>query len=243
MSVEYSIVIPAYNEGTRLVPTLDRVLGFIRQQGWSAEVLVVNDGSRDDTAEVVRSYAERHPAVRLIENPGNRGKGFSVRHGVLKATGDWILISDADFSTPIEEIATLRQKAADGFDLVIGSRALRPELVAVHQAWPRESAGKFFNLIMRTTTGLPFRDTQCGFKLVRREPAQEIFERQKIGGFGFDVEVLYLARKLGYRAAEVPVRWANAPGSKVGMFSGLAAFADLARIRWWDVCGQYDQKS
>jgi hypothetical protein len=158
---------------------------------------------------------------------------------MLEASGEWLLFSDTDLSTPIEEVSVLLEKAHAGFDVVIGSRALRPDLVGVHQSVWREKAGQFFNLVMRLATGLPFRDTQCGFKLVRREAAREIFSRQQIEGFGFDVEILYLARKLGFRAAEVPVRWNNVEGTKVSMFSGLDAFVDLARIRWWDLSGKY----
>jgi dolichyl-phosphate beta-glucosyltransferase len=233
VSFPLSVVIPAYNEESRLPASLARVREFSRAN-MPCEVIVVSDGSVDGTVRVAEQAG-----AKVLQNPGNRGKGYSVRHGVMEAIGDWILFTDADLSTPIEELLTLHAKALEGFDIVIGSRALRRELVGVHQSILREGAGRFFNLVMRMVTGLPFHDTQCGFKLVRREAAREIFPRQKIEGFGFDVEILYIARKLGYRAAEVPVRWNNVEGTKVGMFTGLIAFADLVRIRWWDLTGQY----
>jgi dolichyl-phosphate beta-glucosyltransferase len=239
-----SVVIPAYNEASRLPASLKRLRDFARSFP-SLEVLVVDDGSRDATAEIAeqigRDWSPEGPVLRVLRNPGNRGKGWSVRHGMLEAAGEWLLFTDADLSTPIEEVFTLLDKAREGFDVVIGSRALRPDLVGVHQSILREKAGQFFNLVMRVATGLPFRDTQCGFKLVNREAAKDIFSRQRIEGFGFDVEVLYLARKLGFRAAELAVRWNNAEGTKVSMFSGLDAFVDLLRIRWWDLSGKYDE--
>jgi dolichyl-phosphate beta-glucosyltransferase len=237
-----SVVIPAYNEASRLPASLERLREFARTFP-SMEVLVVDDGSRDATAEIAgnigRSWEPEGPELRVLRNPGNRGKGWSVRHGMLEASGEWLLFSDADLSTPIDDVSVLLEKAQEGFDVVIGSRALRPDLVGVHQSLQRETAGKFFNLVMRLATGLPFRDTQCGFKLARRDAAREIFARQRIEGFGFDVEVLYLARKLGFRAAEVPVHWNNMAGTKVSMLSGLDAFVDLLRIRWWDLSGKY----
>jgi glycosyltransferase involved in cell wall biosynthesis len=242
-----SVVIPAYNEASRLPASLERLREFARTFP-SMEVLVVDDGSRDATAElseqIGRAWATDGsdlggPMLRVLRNPGNRGKGWSVRHGMLEASGEWLLFTDADLSTPIEDVSALLEKARQGFDVVIGSRALRPDLVGVHQSLLREGAGKFFNVVMRVVLGLPFRDTQCGFKLVRQEAAREIFSRQRIEGFGFDAEVLYLARKLGFQAAEMAVRWNNAEGTKVGMLSGLNAFADLLRIRWWDLSGKY----
>jgi dolichyl-phosphate beta-glucosyltransferase len=237
-----SVVIPAYNEASRLPASLQRLREFA-QTFPSLELLIVDDGSRDATAEVAeqigRSWAPEGPALRVLRSDRNHGKGYSVRQGMLEASGEWLLFSDADLSTPIQEVFALLEKAREGFDVVIGSRALRPDLVGVHQSFQREAAGKFFNLVMRIATGLPFRDTQCGFKLMRRETAREIFSRQQIEGFGFDVEALYLARKLGFRAAEVPVRWNNMAGTKVSMLSGLDAFVDLVRIRWWDLSGKY----
>jgi dolichyl-phosphate beta-glucosyltransferase len=237
-----SIVIPAYNEERRLPTTLEAVLAYLRGSNFSsAEVLVVDDGSRDQTAGVTREFASRHPEIRLIENPGNRGKGYSVRHGMLEARGDWILFTDADLSAPIAELDKLLGAARERDALVaIGSRALDRSLITVHQSMFREQAGRIFNLCMRMVTGLPLWDTQCGFKLFEAHAAREIFRRQKLDGFSFDVEALFLARKLGFRTVEVPVRWSHAEGTKVSMFSdSLLMFTDLFRVRWNYLRGLY----
>jgi dolichyl-phosphate beta-glucosyltransferase len=237
-----SIVIPAYNEEQRLGPTLTAILSFLSQRpSRFAEVLVVDDGSRDGTARIVEQFSAAHPQIRLLRNPGNRGKGYSVRHGVLESRGEWILFTDADLSAPIEELDNLfdavRRTHAD---IAIGSRALERSLIQVHQSWFRETAGRMFNLFLRLLTGLPFLDTQCGFKLYRRQAAQEIFRRQRLERFGFDAEVLYIARRLGFRCVEVPVRWSHSPGTKVSMLrDSLDMFLDLLRIRWNDLLGRY----
>ncbi|MFN3323048.1 MAG: dolichyl-phosphate beta-glucosyltransferase [Bryobacteraceae bacterium] len=236
-----SIVIPAYNEEKRLPLTLETVLRYLDRQTFSfVEILVVDDGSRDGTAVLVERVAARDPRLRLLRNPGNRGKGYSVRHGTLEGQGEYILFTDADLSSPIEELAKLRdaverEKAA----VAIGSRALDRSLVGVHQPFFREASGRFFNLAMRLVTGLPFRDTQCGFKLFQREAAREIFARQTLDGFGFDVEALYLAQLLGYRVVEVPVRWNDVEGTKVSLLHGLKAFLDPLRVRWNHLSGRY----
>ena len=181
------------------------------------------------------------PALRLLRNPGNRGKGYSVRQGMLEANGEMLLFSDADLSAPIEEADKLLEKLAEGFHVAIGSRALRRELIGRHQSPFRETAGQIFNLLVRVVTGLAFWDTQCGFKLFRREAAQAIFSRQRLEGFGFDVEDLYLARKFGFSVAEVPVRWNHVPETKVRMLAdSVGMLTDLLRIRWWDWSGKYD---
>jgi len=228
-----SIVIPAYNEEHRLPQTLRRVLEWLAQRSFSfCEVIVVDDGSRDGTAHVVEKFAQETSLVRLLSNPGNRGKGYAVRHGMLEAKGEWILYTDADLSTPIEEIAKLCRAAREqSAGVAIGSRAVDRSLVAVHQPALRELSGRCFNLVMRAVTGLPFRDTQCGFKLYRAEAAREIFKRQRQDGFSFDVEDLLIARKLGVEAVEVPVRWANVEGTKVRLSQGMKSFLDLLRIR------------
>src|SRR5439155_12029949 len=159
----YSIIIPAYNEGARLGATLDRVLNHVAAQQWDAEVIVVNDGSRDQTTDLVRSYAQTHPTLRLIENPGNRGKGYSVRNGMLNAKGKILLFTDADLSSPIEEAAKLITAIENGADIAIGSRWLRPELQAHRQSLLRQFYGRIFNLALRIFLGLNFKDTQCGF--------------------------------------------------------------------------------
>lgn len=209
----------------------------------NTEILVVDDGSRDDTAETVTQIARLHPNVKLLRNPGNRGKGYSVRHGMMHAEGEWILFSDADLSAPIEELEKLFHAIDSGDAAVaIGSRALDRKLIGVHQSWMRENAGRFFNLCMRAIVGLDFWDTQCGFKLFRRDAARDVFSRQRIDGFGFDVEALYIAHRLGYRIVEVPVRWNHVEGTKVDMFGDSSRmFGDLLRIRWNAFRGRYSE--
>ncbi|MBE7540850.1 MAG: glycosyltransferase family 2 protein [Bryobacteraceae bacterium] len=236
-----SIIIPAYNEQQRLPATLVTVAAFLDTLAPAfAEVLVVNDGSRDQTAQVVRDFATRDPRVRLLENPGNRGKGYAVRHGMQKAQGDWILFSDADLSAPIDELnklwAAVQSRKADG---AIGSRALDRSLIGVRQSAFRETSGKFFNLVMRLITGLPYRDTQCGFKLFSRPAAAAVAARQRIEGFGFDVEILFIAKKHQFRILEVPVRWNNVEGTKVSLWNGLQAFLDPLEVRRNDLRGLY----
>jgi glycosyltransferase involved in cell wall biosynthesis len=236
-----SIIIPAYNEEQRLPATLQTIGAFLDQRAFEfAEVLAVNDGSRDGTARVIREAAERDPRVRLLENPGNRGKGYAVRHGMREARGEWVLFTDADLSAPIEELDRLWQAvSAARADGAIGSRALDRTLIGVHQSAFRETSGKFFNLVMRLITGLPYRDTQCGFKLFSHAAAQAIAARQRIEGFGFDVEILYIARKLGFRILETPVRWNNVEGTKVSFWNGIQAFLDPLEVRRNDWRGLY----
>ena len=228
-----SVVIPAYNEEKRLPATLERVLVWLGSQALEFhEVNVVNDGSTDGTAGLVEQIRNGHPCLRLLNNPGNRGKGYSVRHGMLEARGEWVLFSDADLSTPIEDVTKLYEAAVQAHaEIAIGSRAVDRSLVSKHQAPLRELSGRFFNLAMRAVTGLPFRDTQCGFKLYSAHAAREIFSRQQLDGFSFDVEDLYIAHRLGIVAVEVPVHWANVEGTKVSAFTGLKSFADLIRIK------------
>jgi glycosyltransferase involved in cell wall biosynthesis len=236
-----SIVVPAYNEGRRLPATLERLCAYLQSSPMRAqEIVVVDDGSSDETAEIVREWSARNPLVRLVENPGNRGKGYAVRAGFGEARCEWVLFTDADLSTPIEEL--LRLEAAitrSGADGAIGSRALDRSLVGKRQAAGREISGRVFNLFVRLVTGLPYRDTQCGFKLFRRDVAQALAARQRLEGFGFDVEILYIARRLGYRIEEVAVRWYNAEGTKVSLAKGLATFGDPLRVRWNDLRGRY----
>ncbi len=238
-----SVVIPAYNEEARLPPTLDTVVGFLKDRPFEfAELVVVDDGSRDGTAALVERFARNHAQVRLLRNPGNRGKGFSIRHGMLEAKADWVLYTDADLSAPIQEFDKLLAAAQTaGAQVAIGSRALDRSLVGVHQSAFRELSGRAFNLVMRLITGLPFRDTQCGFKLFERSAAREIFSRQVLDGFSFDVEDLVIAKSLGLKAIEVPVVWNNVEGTKVGMLTGVQSFTDLAGIRWRALTGRYSR--
>lgn len=236
-----SIVIPAYNEETRLPRTLSAVMAFLARGAFrESEILVIDDGSRDRTAAMVEQFRHTHPQVRLLKNPGNRGKGYAVRHGMLQARGEWVLFSDADLSAPIEELTKLIDAAtSQDAAVAIGSRALDRSLIGVHQSAFREYSGRAFNLVMRLLTGLPFRDTQCGFKLFSASAAREIFSRQILDGFSFDVENLFIAQKRRLRAIEVPVRWNDVAGTKVATIQGIRSFFDLLRIRWYGLTGRY----
>lgn len=236
-----SIVIPAYNEEGRLPATLDVIFNWLDSSPYrDAEVLVVDDGSTDSTAAVVESRASTEPRLLLLQNPGNRGKGFAIRHGMLQAKGDWILFSDADLSAPIDDLPKLLAAAKEkSAAIAIGSRALDRSLIGVHQSQWREMSGIVFNRIMRLITGLPFADTQCGFKLFRRDAARRVFPLQRLDGFSFDVEDLFVARTLGIPTIEVPVRWNNVEGTKVGLMQGVASFLDLLCIRWNWLQGHY----
>jgi len=241
LSPTYSIVIPAYNESARLRATLDRVLAFIGERRWDAEVLVVNDGSRDDTAQIIEHYAAHHPIVRLIQNPGNRGKGYSVRNGMLHAAGRILLFSDADLSSPIEEADKLFNAIEKGADVAFGSRWLRAELQTQRQSLHRQLFGRIFNLALRLVLGLPYRDTQCGFKAFTRRAADAIFPRQKIERWGFDPEILFLARKFGMKVEEVPVQWAHSEGTRINpLRDGIRMFVEMVRIRCYSLTGKYD---
>jgi len=240
----YSIVIPAYNEGTRLGATLEKVLTYVHAQGWEAEVIVVNDGSRDNTSDIVRAYAAKDPALRLVENPGNRGKGFSVRMGMLSAHGRVVIFSDADLSSPIEEAPKLLQALAGGADIAIGSRWLRAETQTQRQPLYRQVFGRVFNLLLRLTLGLQFKDTQCGFKAFKRPAVQAIFPLQKIERWGFDPEILFLARKFGFKVQEVPVAWGHSGGTRINpLIDGSRMFLEMLHIRWNDLTGKYDGNS
>jgi dolichyl-phosphate beta-glucosyltransferase len=209
-----------------------------------SEIVVVDDGSTDTTAAFVENYAARTSRIRLLRNPGNRGKGYAVRHGMLDARGDWVLFSDADLSSPIEELEDLLEAAAKAnADIAIGSRAIDRSLVKTHQSAARELSGRFFNLLVRLITRLPFQDTQCGFKLYRRDAARAVFSLQQLDGFSFDVEDLVIAKRLGFHVIEVPVEWANVEGTKVSLSKGLQSFADLVRIRWYDLTARYTPRS
>jgi dolichyl-phosphate beta-glucosyltransferase len=237
----YSIVIPAYNESARLGATLEKVLAYIRAQGWDAELIVVNDGSCDNTAEIVRTFAAKNNALRLVENPGNRGKGYSVRNGMLHARGRIALFSDADLSSPIEEAPKLFQALDAGADIAIGSRWLRAETQTQRQPLYRQIFGRIFNLLLRLTLGLQFKDTQCGFKAFQQPAIQAIFPLQKIERWGFDPEILFLARKFGFRVQEVPVAWGHSGGTRIHpLKDGSRMFLEMLHIRWNDLTGKYD---
>jgi glycosyltransferase involved in cell wall biosynthesis len=236
----YSIIIPAYNESARVGATLETVLAYVTKQGWDAEVIAVDDGSRDNTAEVIRSCAKKNPRLRLLQNPGNRGKGYSVRNGMLHGRGEILLFSDADLSSPIEEADKLFSAMADGADIAIGSRWLRSDLQTERQPGYRQLFGRAFNLLLRIILGLNFKDTQCGFKAFTRGAAQTIFPLQKIERWGFDPELLYLATKFGLRVAEIPVVWAHREGTRISpLRDGPQMFWEMLKIRWNGLSGKY----
>jgi glycosyltransferase involved in cell wall biosynthesis len=241
---KYSIVIPAYNEASRLGSTLDRILTYVTSQHWDAEVIVVNDGSRDRTPDLVREYTQRYPFLRLIQNPGNRGKGYSVRNGMLNATGDAVLFSDADLSSPIEEAPKLFRAIEDGADIAIGSRWLKPDTQTKRQSLLRQFYGRAYNVALRVLLGLRQKDTQCGFKAFTRLAAQRIFPQQQIERWGFDPEILYLARRYRFRVTEVPVVWAHVEGTRISpLRDGLRMFGEVLRIRWNALSGKYSLPS
>ena len=238
-----SIIIPSYNEELRLPATLERIAAYLSTYAREAEVLVVDDGSEDGTAAVAESYRSKILTLRVISNGVNRGKGYSVRHGIEEARGRIALFTDADLSAPIEEAG----KLIDGLetnDVAIGSRAMDRRLITVHESPFREFAGIIFNKIVRSILWLPFVDTQCGFKAFRRERCGIIFEQQTIEGFGFDPELLYLARRHGLRAVEIPVRWGHSPATKVSMLhDSIQMFMDIFTIRWNSLVGRYPRKA
>ena len=241
-----SLVIPAYNESRRISDSLRSIGRYLETSAFDpVEVIVVDDGSRDGTAEAAISASQAIRAgggeLRVISNPDNRGKGYSVRRAMQAAHHDWLLCSDADLSTPITELDRLIAAAGEGgYDIAIGSRALDRSLIGERQPLYRETLGRVFNLNVRLLTGLPIADTQCGFKLFSRQAAQQIAAKQRLAGFGFDVEQLFLARKLGFGITEIAVRWNNDAASSVTLRSGLKAFADVWRVKWNDWTGRYD---
>ena len=242
-TLQYSIVIPAYNEEARIGPTLEAVLTCVEQRGWNAEVMVVDDGSRDRTGAIVEGYAARYPQLRLIRNPSNRGKGYSVRNGMLQAEGRIALFTDADLSSPIEEAERLFAAIEVGADIAIGSRWLDRRRQTAHQPLYRQFFGRCFNAVTRLIMGLPFADTQCGFKAFRREVAQDVFRLQRIERWGFDPELLFIALHHGYTVREVAVTWGHDERSRISYLKdGSRMLQDLLFIRWNQLRGGYRQK-
>jgi len=236
-----SIVVPAFNEAARIGDSIKRIDEFVRRSPLPFEVIIVDDGSTDRTAEVVQQCKVR--GLRFVRNDHNHGKGYAVRHGILAALGKYALFTDADLSAPIEEASKLLDVAMkEGADIVIGSRAVDRTYIEKHQSRLRELSGMTFNLMVRLILGLRLHDTQCGFKLFDREKSRTIFEQLTTFGFGFDAEVLYLAKQNGLKVRETPVRWSHAEGSKVNVIrDGLRMFTDLVRIRWNDITGRYSR--
>jgi dolichyl-phosphate beta-glucosyltransferase len=236
----YSIVIPAYNETARIERALSSVSGCIRSRGWDAEVLVVDDGSTDNTAALVESWGREHPEVRLIRNGRNRGKGYSVRSGMLRAAGEVVMFTDADLSSPIEEAERLFAAIDAGADIAIGSRWLTGRRIVHAQPLYRRVFGRCFNALTRTIMRLPFADTQCGFKAFRREAAQLVFGLQGIERWGFDPEILFIAIKRGLRITEVPVTWGHDERSRISYLrDGMQMLIELVYVRWSALRGRY----
>jgi len=222
MSTSLSVIIPAYNEAARLGKTLPAVVDYLRQNFPAGELIVVDDGSSDQTADLARKVFQHSGDLRtsVISYKSNLGKGRAVRLGLLAARGDVTLFSDADLSTPITEAPRLIEPIVNGkFDVTFGSRALDRELIGVHQSWRREQGGRIFNLVVRVATGLPFWDTQCGFKAFRMSACRPLIEAATVDRFGFDVELLFLAFRAGLNLKEIPVRWDHNEGSKVALLS------------------------
>jgi dolichyl-phosphate beta-glucosyltransferase len=237
-----SVIIPAYNEEQRIRNTLHVIQADLQRQPYAAEIIVVDDGSQDGTASLVRTFDTKRPSICLLQNDRNRGKGFSVRQGFLHARGAYLLFSDADLSTPIEAVEPLLAALHESCDIAIGSRALLESRVEVHQPWHRESMGRLFNLFVQALAVPGIHDTQCGFKCFRREAALAICQHMTTERFGFDVEMLYLARRLGYRVRELPVVWRNSAESRVRVWrDSIAMLNELLRIRWNSVRGRYNR--
>ena len=248
---ELSLIIPAYNEENRLPATLSRIIDYLAERDSSYEIIVVDDGSRDGTREMVREFAATHSFVRLEnyldENgkPLNKGKGAAVRHGVLAAHGRDILFSDADLSTPIEEIEPLFAPIARGeCDITFASRALPGSKLSVHQPWYREWMGKTFNRFVQRIVNTDIVDTQCGFKAFRGDAARKIFSQARIDGFGFDTEIVFLANKYGFKVKEIPVTWQHRDDSRVSpLVAPFQMMGELLQVRLNDMRGLYDEKS
>jgi len=232
-----SVVIPTYNEEKRIGETLKEIADYLSRQNYSYEIIVVDDASFDKTVKIIEGFGEK---IVLLRNKRREGKGYSIRQGVLSATGDFILFSDADLSTPIEELEKLLFWLKKGYHLAIGSRRLPDSDVPVPQPFLRRLMGKIFNLLVRIFVVRSFCDTQCGFKCFEKKTANFLFGRQRLSGFCFDVEILYLAKKFKKRVKEVPVRWLNSPVSKIGPLKhSFLMFLDLFRIKLNDWRGRY----
>jgi glycosyltransferase involved in cell wall biosynthesis len=237
-----SIVIPAYNESARIEATLARVLDCVDTLHWDAEILLVDDGSTDDTISIIQRWMALHPRLHLIKNPGNRGKGYSVRNGLLQSAGDIVMFTDADLSAPMEEASRLFEAIDAGADVAIGSRWLDKQKQTIHQPIYRRFFGRCFNWVTRRVIGLPFKDTQCGFKAFRRDAAQTIFRLQTIERWGFDPEILFIARKLKYKIVEVPVTWGHDERSRISYLKdGMKMLEEMGQIRTNSLRGRYDQ--
>ena len=229
--VYLSVVIPAYNEAKRIMPTLESILAYLKQKDYTSEILVVDDGSTDDTVKIVKSINNGEIIVRVIENKENHGKGFVVRQGMAETRGLYRLFMDADNSTNISEIEKFWPYVKKGYDIVIGSRAVDGSEIVIHQPWYRETPGRIANKMIRKMTNLPFMDTQCGFKLYSKKADMEVFSKGKIDRWAFDVETLTVAKKKGFRIKEVGIKWENNEASRVSFGGYINTFAELLAIR------------
>jgi dolichyl-phosphate beta-glucosyltransferase len=236
-----SVVIPAYNEELRIAKTLEQIYLYLEKQPYEYELIVVDDGSADFTYKIVTDILKRIEHGKIFRNMVNRGKGYSVRKGVLNSTGQYVLFSDADLSTPIEEVEKLLGYLEHGYDIAIGSRSLKESDVRIHQPWYREYMGKSFNVLLRCIMLTEFHDTQCGFKCFRGDAARRVFALQQIQHFSFDVEVLFLAtRYYQYKVKEVPVQWRNDPNTRVNALKDSSKmFRDVLKIRYNAWTGKY----
>jgi len=240
VNVDYSIVIPAYNEQARIGATLTEVVRAVSTHSWNAEVIVVDDGSSDRTVQIVQSFVAQHPYIQLLRNGANRGKGYSVRSGMLHASGEIVMFTDADLSSPIEEAMLLFSAIHEGVDVAIGSRWLAQSRQTIRQPLYRRFFGRCFNFVTRMIMRLPFADTQCGFKAFTRTAAQTVFQLQQIERWGFDPEILFIALKRGYVIREVPVSWAHDQRTRISYLrDGLQMLSELLRIRWNSLTGVY----
>lgn len=239
-----SVVIPAYNEESRIHPTIQGIHAYLRRKSPKFEIIVVDDGSTDNTLRIVSDLSREFENIRAVHYQINAGKGYAVREGVLSSRGALLLLCDADQSTPIEEIEKLVPFLDRGYDIVIGSRALSNSDILVRQPWYRERMGKIFNILVRMLIIGKFKDTQCGFKLFRGDVARALFKKSLINGFSFDVEILFLAERDGYAVGELPIRWINSPHSRVRIFrDSLGMFFELLKIKANCLFGRYPASS
>lgn len=237
---QYSIVVPAYNESARIGSTLQEILRHIQANNWRAEVLLVDDGCRDNTVQIAAEAGAGRPELRIVRNPGNQGKGYAVRNGMLQARGTLLLFTDADLSSPISEAGKLFAAIDAGADIAIGSRWLDPSLQFQRQSLKRQALSRLYNIFLRAILFFPYRDTQCGFKAFTRDAACRIFPLQRINRWGFDPEILYLAHRMHFRVAEVPVAWGHDDGSRLKVWrDGFRMGWDALRIRAYAIMGKY----
>jgi len=241
--IKLSVVIPAYNEGERIIKTLDSVDEYLKKQNYSYEIMVIANNCKDNTDEVVENQKLRIANLKLLDlGPGVPGKGGAVKEGFLKTQGQYVMFMDADNATQINELDHFWPKINEGFDIVIGSRDTKGAKLDKAQPWYKELAGKLGNVLIQIVAVPGINDTQCGFKLFSKESVEKIFNVQKLGGWGFDIEILALARKYGFKIAEEPITWHDMAGSKVNLSSYLSVFKDLFKVRWWLWMGVYKKK-